>query len=52
MVQSIKARFAIDNKPGASMLVFGSSITHAVSPHILTNIKDKPVNDSCRPESL
>jgi hypothetical protein len=50
MVQSMKASFVIDNEPGACMLVFGSSITHAVSPHIPTDIKYKPVDDFCRPE--
>lgn len=61
MAQSMKANFVIDNKPGASghiggefvarakpdgyTLVFGSSTTHVVSPHILTDIKYKPVED-------
>lgn len=61
MAQSMKASFVIDNKPGASghiggefvararpdgyTLVFGSSTTHVVSPHILTDIKYKPVDD-------
>ncbi|MCW5733415.1 MAG: tripartite tricarboxylate transporter substrate binding protein [Enhydrobacter sp.] len=61
MAQSMKANFVIDNKPGASghiggefvarakpdgyTLVFGSSTTHVVSPHILTDIKYKPIDD-------
>jgi tripartite-type tricarboxylate transporter receptor subunit TctC len=61
MAQSMKISFVIDNKPGASghiggefvararpdgyTLIFGSSTTHAVSPHILTDIKYKPIDD-------
>ena len=61
MAQSMKAVFVVDNKPGASghiggefvarakpdgyTLIFGSSTTHVVSPHILTDIKYKPVDD-------
>ena len=61
MARSMKANFVIDNKPGASghiggefvarakpdgyTLVFGSSTTHVVSPHILTDIKYKPIDD-------
>jgi tripartite-type tricarboxylate transporter receptor subunit TctC len=61
MAQSMKTSFVVENKPGASghiggefvarakpdgyTLIFGSSTTHAVSPHILTDIKYKPVDD-------
>jgi tripartite-type tricarboxylate transporter receptor subunit TctC len=61
MAQSMKTNFVVENKPGASghiggefvarakpdgyTLIFGSSTTHAVSPHILTDIKYKPVDD-------
>jgi len=61
MAKSMNASFVIDNKPGASghiggefvarskpdgyTLIFGSSTTHVVSPHILTDIKYKPVDD-------
>ena len=61
MAQSMRAVFVVDNKPGASghiggefvarakpdgyTLIFGSSTTHVVSPHILTDIKYKPVDD-------
>ncbi len=61
MAKSMNASFIIDNKPGASghiggefvarakpdgyTLIFGSSTTHVVSPHILTDIKYKPVDD-------
>ena len=61
MAQSMKGIFVVDNKPGASghiggefvarakpdgyTLIFGSSTLHVVSPHILTDIKYKPVDD-------
>ncbi len=61
MARSMKANFVVDNKPGASghiagalvararpdgyTLIFGSSTTHAVSPHILTDIRYKPIDD-------
>ena len=61
MARSMNASFVVDNKPGASghiggefiararpdgyTLIFGSSTTHVVSPHILTDIKYKPVDD-------
>jgi tripartite-type tricarboxylate transporter receptor subunit TctC len=32
-------------KPDGHTLIFGASTTHAVSPHILTDIKYKPVDD-------
>jgi len=61
MAKSMNASFVVENKPGASghiggefvarakpdghTLIFGASTTHAVSPHILTDIKYKPVDD-------
>jgi tripartite-type tricarboxylate transporter receptor subunit TctC len=61
MGKSLNTTFIVDNKPGASghiggefvarakpdgyTLVFGSSTTHVVSPHILTDLKYRPLDD-------
>jgi len=61
MGKSLDTTFVIDNKPGASghiggefvarakpdgyTLLFGASTTHVVSPHILTDLKYKPLAD-------
>ncbi|MGD9882684.1 MAG: Bug family tripartite tricarboxylate transporter substrate binding protein [Reyranella sp.] len=61
MGKSLDTTFVIDNKPGASghiggefvarakpdgyTLLFGASTTHVVSPHILTDLKYKPLDD-------
>jgi tripartite-type tricarboxylate transporter receptor subunit TctC len=61
MGKQLGVNFIVENKPGASghigaefvararpdgyTLIFGSSTTHAVSPHILTDLKYKPVDD-------
>ncbi|WP_395714346.1 Bug family tripartite tricarboxylate transporter substrate binding protein [Reyranella sp.] len=61
MAKRLGVNFIVENKPGASghiggefvarakpdgyTLIFGSSTTHAVSPHILTELKYKPVDD-------
>jgi|FEC22Drversion2_1045045.scaffolds.fasta_scaffold00752_6 tripartite-type tricarboxylate transporter receptor subunit TctC len=61
MGKSLHTTFLVDNKAGASghigaefvarakpdgyTLVFGSSTTHVVSPHILTDLKYKPLDD-------
>jgi tripartite-type tricarboxylate transporter receptor subunit TctC len=61
MGKQLGTNFIVENKPGASghiggefvarakpdgyTLIFGSSTTHAVSPHILTDLKYKPVDD-------
>lgn len=61
MGKQLGTNLIVENKPGASghiggefvarakpdgyTLIFGSSTTHAVSPHILTDLKYKPVDD-------
>ncbi|MFO1081572.1 MAG: tripartite tricarboxylate transporter substrate binding protein [Reyranellaceae bacterium] len=61
MARQLGTTFVVENKPGASghiggefvararpdgyTLVFGSSTTHVVSPHILTDLKYKPLDD-------
>ncbi len=61
MARSFGINFVVENKPGASghiggefvarakpdgyTLLFGASTTHAVSPHILTDLRYKPLDD-------
>ena len=61
MGRSLKTTFVVENKPGASghiggefvarakpdgyTLLFGSSTSHVVSPHILTDLKYRPLDD-------
>lgn len=61
MGRQLGVNLIVENKPGASghiggefvarakpdgyTLIFGSSTTHAVSPHILTDLKYKPLDD-------